>query len=196
MRDFAGLLSIRRLPPQQGHPMSSSSRTFLLNALATAASAVIVALYGCSTLSSGMGGGDLAGDGQPGKPVLFSWQSQDGGITGSMVATLPSATYEGQFVQITQQTRGETVAPMWIGWNQGWGDWPYGLQPWAGDFEVTGFSRQYSGNVIANLRNATGQHMRCRFQMNEPASGMAGGGQGECQLSGGRSVTAVIDRQG
>jgi hypothetical protein len=109
---------------------------------------------------------------------------------------LPGATFEGQFVQVTQQTRSETMAPMWMGWNEGWGDWPYWSGPGLGVYDVTTFGRRYSGKVIANLRNVTGQYMRCRFDMNEPAAGMAGGGQGECQLSGGRRVDAVIDRAG
>jgi hypothetical protein len=36
--------------------------------------------------------------------------------------------------------------------------------------------------------------MRCRFHLNEPVSGMRGGGQGECQFNGGHTVDAVFPR--
>jgi hypothetical protein len=36
--------------------------------------------------------------------------------------------------------------------------------------------------------------MRCRFFLNDPAGGMGGGGQGECQFNGGRTVDAVFAR--
>jgi hypothetical protein len=168
----------------------------LLACAAIAAALGSAALAGCSTLSSGMGGGDLVANGAAAQPVMLSWQSHDGGISGTMAATLPDATYEGQFVQITQQTRQESVAPMWMGWNAGWGDWPYYSGPSLGMVDMTTFGRNYSGKVIANLRNPAGQYMRCRFDMNEPAAGMAGGGQGECQLGGGRRIDAVINRTG
>jgi hypothetical protein len=173
-----------------------NTHRLLLTCVMTVAALGTAALTGCSTLSSGMGGGDLVAKGKDSQPVMLTWQSHDGGITGTMAATLPDATFEGQFVQITQQTRNETMAPMWMGWNEGWSDWPYWPGPTMGMYDVTTFGRQYSGKVVANLRNPGGQYMRCRFDMNEPAAGMAGGGQGECQMTGGRRVDAVINRAG
>jgi hypothetical protein len=175
--------------------MKNISNTFSPSTVAAVALITLAALAGCSTTSSGMGGGELNVKGKPDTPVLFSWQSQDGGISGSMVATLPATTFQGSFVQITQQTVNESLAPMWVGWNTGWSDWPYWTQPFAESYDVTRFTRYYSGKVVANLRAPSGQIMRCRFNLDEPASGMAGGGQGECQLAGGRTVNAVIDRK-
>jgi len=43
--------------------------------------------------------------------------------------------------------------------------------------------KTYSGRVLANLHDDTGEHMRCRFTLISPSRGMAGGGEGRCQLS-------------
>ena len=165
-------------------------RTLHLTATATL---TLLVLAGCAT--TGMGSGEITAQGKPAEPVLFSWKSNDGGISGSMVATLPDATYTGQFFQITQQTQNEVLAPMWNGWNPGWYDWPYWSQPGPTPYNVTQFITHYSGKVVANLEANGGQHMRCRFHLANPAGGMSGGGQGECQLAGGRVINAAIDRR-
>jgi len=163
--------------------------------LAGAVALGIAGLAGCSTLSQGMGSGELNVMGKAAGPVLISWQSNDGGISGSMFATLPKSTYTGTFRQITRQTERTDIAPMWIGWNEGWNDWPY----WnyagpagPGMYDSVQFTREYTGKVIANLTDQAGQHMRCRFHMNDPVGGMADGGHGECQLAGGKTVSAVL----
>jgi predicted small secreted protein len=166
--------------------------------LIAAMAAAGVLLAGCSTMSQGMGGGELDVKDKPIEPVLFSWQSEDGGISGDMVATLPNTTYTGNFLQITRQTERTTMAPFWDGWNAHWSDWPYwgNANPMAfGAHDVTRFTREYSGKVVANLQNPGGQRMRCRFHLNDPAGGMSGGGEGECQLAGGKVVAAAIDRR-
>jgi hypothetical protein len=168
-------------------------RSYLLGS--TAATLAAAVLSACSTLSSGMGGGDISVAGQPNTPVLFSWQSHDGGISGSLVATLPDATYQGRFVQITQETTSDSMAPMWNGWSAGWIDWQWG-EPWPVTYDAPTFTRDYSGKVLANLQNPGGQNMRCRFVLDAPSSGLAGGGQGECQLPGGRQINAVIEPNG
>lgn len=130
-----------------------------------------------------MGGGELVRQGQPDEPVLISWQSTDGGISGSMVATVPDATCEGRFFQITQQTRTDAPGPMWDGWDEGWVGWPF----W-GPFDAEQFTTRYSGKVVANLSSADGRRMRCRLHLVRPAEGMQGGGAGECQLKGGGTI--------
>ena len=57
----------------------------------------------------------VTGLGQPDNPVLFAWKSTDGGITGTMTATLPTATFQGPFLQITQQTQSDAMVPIWGG---------------------------------------------------------------------------------
>jgi hypothetical protein len=156
--------------------------------------ALALAVAGCATTTAGMGGGDLHAQGRPEVPVLFSWTSPDGGISGNMVATLPEATFSGPFVQVTGETRREALLPLWLGWNEGWSDWPYWSRPSPVPYDAVRFTRFYSGKVVANLRNDAGQHMRCRFHLDNPARGMSGGGLGECQLAGGRTVDAIINR--
>lgn len=146
-------------------------------------------LSGCTT--TGMGAGEVYSPGKPLEPVLFSWKSSGGG----MVATLPNATYTGRFFQITRDTQSETLALMWTGWNEGWYDWPYWSQPWPATYNITQFIRHYSGKVVANLGSNNGLRMRCRFHLADPAGGMSGGAQGECQFHGGRIINAEIDRR-
>lgn len=152
---------------------------------------VALLLSACAT--TGMGGGELTTQGERKEPVQFSWKSTDGGISGTMLATLPGSSYQGRFFQITQQTEREVLAPLWIGWNNGWGDWPYWGGAYPSGFDSTQFVTHYSGKVLANLSDPGGQRMRCRFVLMSPSSGMAGGGQGECQLSNGSTINAVFD---
>ena len=147
-------------------------------------------LGACTT--TGMGGGQLSATGTSGAevPVVFNWTSTDGGISGSMTATLPEGAYQGRFFQITQQTRGEVLAPLWMHWRQGWYDWPYWGPYGVPAYPATQFITHYSGKVVATLESDSKQRMRCRFHMVNPSQGMSGGGEGECQLSEGRTVKA------
>lgn len=163
--------------------------TSSLRRLAPASVALVALTLGACT-TTGMVGGELARQGQADQPVLMSWKSHDGGNSGTMVATLPGATYQGRFFQITQQTQQQWVAPLWDGWTVGWRDWPYwGWGP-GGGYEWTQFSTRYTGKVLANLQTDGGRHLRCRFHLAEPVRGMSGGGDGECQLQGGGIVYA------
>lgn len=149
-----------------------------------------LALVACTT--TGTGGGQLAGDGAQSEPVAFSWTSKDGGLSGTMTAALPDVSYQGEFFQITQQTRTEVLAPLWTHWNRGWYDWPYWGVPVSPAYPATQFITHYSGKVVATLAAQGEQRMRCRFHLVQPASGMSGGGEGQCQLSDGRLVRAVF----
>jgi hypothetical protein len=151
---------------------------------------LLTALSACTT--TGTGGGQLSGAGAPDAPVAFTWKSTDGGISGTMTASLPDAVYQGRFFQITQQTRAEVLNPLWLHWHSGWDDWPYWGRPMAPMYPTTQFITYYSGKVVATLEAEGQQHMRCRFHLVEPARGMSGGGEGECQLSAGRLVRAVF----
>lgn len=151
---------------------------------------LILALVGCTT--AGFGGGQLAGPGAQEELVSFSWTSKDGGMSGSLTATLPSISYQGRFFQITQQTRGEVLMPLWTHWNRGWYDWPYWSGPVSPPYPTTQFITHYSGKVVATLESPDQQRMRCRFHLVEPSRGMSGGGEGQCQLSDGRVVRAVF----
>jgi hypothetical protein len=151
-----------------------------------AAAVAALLLGGCTT--NGMGGGELFAKGPPQEPVLFSWQSKDGGLSGDMVATLSNATYQGPFFQITNQTDRLTLLPLWLGWAQGWPDWPYWGYGAFGPYDVTQFIARYTGKVVANLQTPAGRMMRCRLHLVNPSRGMAGGG--ECQVEGGGTIHA------
>ncbi|MDP2368109.1 hypothetical protein [Rhodoferax sp.] len=150
--------------------------------------ALSVLLAGCTT--TGTGGGQLAVAGAQDQPVAFTWTSTDGGISGSMTAILPGQTFQGRFFQITQQTRGEVLTPLWLHWRHGWHDWPYWGHPGGLPYATTQFITHYSGKVVATLESPDKQRMRCRFHMVDPARGMSGGGEGQCQLSDDRTVRA------
>jgi len=151
-----------------------------------AATAAAVAMIACTTMGSG------TGSVSPGNtPVAFAWTSKDGGTTGTMSATLADGTaYSGPFLQMTSAVRTESLEPLWTGWRRGWRDWGY----WGGTYPDVEFATRYSGKVVANLKGPDSQQLRCRFNLNNPVAGMGGGGQGECQAAGGRTVDAVFAR--
>ena len=143
--------------------------------------------------STGSGGGQVRDTTGQEAPVTFRWQSTDGGISGTLTATLPGALFEGRFFQITRQIRAEALDPLWMHWRSGWYDWPYWNGPLPAPYPTTAqFITYYSGKVVATLESAGQPHMRCRFHLVAPARGMSGGGEGECQLSDGRVVQAVF----
>jgi hypothetical protein len=158
------------------------TRAAARGAALTAALCAGIGLDACTTMGTGTGSVD-PGNG----PAAFSWKSTDGGISGTMSATLDRAqTFSGPYQQVTSDARTDGFAPMWAGWDYGWNDW----QAWS--FPEPAFTTVYSGRVLANLQAPDGQRMRCHFRLNHPADGMASGGQGQCQLKGGRSVDAVF----
>lgn len=164
--------------------MNANANAGHRGAAALAAAILTASLLGACT-SMGAGSGSLR---PGGTPVSFSWVSQDGGTTGTMTATTTTdGDFSGPFVQVTSTVRTEALEPMWRGWRRGWGDWPY-----YGAYGGAAFATIYSGKVVANLSGPDAQSMRCRFHLNDPTTGMKGGGQGECEFSGGRSVNAVF----
>ena len=173
------------------HPATAAASAWRPRRLVAAATVGATLLLGaCSTITTGMGGGDLVQAGEAKEPVLMSWTSDSGGLSGTMVATLPDRTYRGPFFEITSETRQESLAPLWTGWAPGWGEWPYWTYLPDGSYGTTEFVTRYSGKVVANLSAPDGSRMRCRLQLVHPARGMAGGGEGECQISGGGTVQA------
>ena len=147
-------------------------------------------LGGCKT--AGTVTGDVHKKGQAGgEPVVMMWQSDGGSVTqGTMTATLPGGeTYSGPYLQVTSDTSETTMGPMWVGWDEGWGGWG---PNWGMAGPSQSFGTIYSGRVVANLSGNQGDRMRCRFLLASPSSGMAGGGQGECQTSTNQIINGVI----
>ena len=151
---------------------------------------ILPVLQGCTSVGSGLG--QLLETGASEHAVAFSWTSQDGGMSGTMTAALPDAMFQGRFFQITQQTRLEALSPLWSHWDHGWNDWPYWSGPLPPTYPTPQFITHYSGKVVATLTSGANQRMRCRFHLMQPSRGMAGGGEGQCQLTGGRVVRAVF----
>lgn len=146
---------------------------------------VLCALAACSTISSGTGvGSTLKGE----LKTSLSWTAK-GDRSGTMTAQVSNGeTYTGTYFQITRDTRIDDLSPLWNGWDSPrWGSW-WGMGPWVPWRPSTGFVTTYSGHVVANLEGPNGTHMRCRLDLMSPTAGMAGGGQGQCQLPGGDTI--------
>jgi hypothetical protein len=143
--------------------------------------AVLVGLTACTTMGTGVGSSPS------GKiRAALTWKGTDN--SGNMTATLNDGqSYTGTYLQITKETRVDDLGPLTLGWGRPWREWPaWGVDP------GPQFITQYSGRVVANLAGPSGTHMRCRFQLAEPASGMAGGGQGQCQLPNGQTIDTTF----
>ena len=140
---------------------------------------------GCATMGTGTGSTATGTD-----PVSFNWKSTDT-VSGDMSAVFTKGdTYNGQFFQITRDTTTDTLGPLWTGWGPGWRGARFGAYWDSGP----DFIKKYTGRVLANLTDADGKHMRCRFDLAHPSSGMAGGGSGECQLPSGNTIVANFPR--
>jgi hypothetical protein len=149
-----------------------------MRALAAIPLATLI-LAGCTTTGAGTGS-------SPGGKVhaTFAWKAE-GPTRGTMTATLDTGeTYAGPFFQITHETTTEELGPLWTGWEGRWG-----MGGWGAWGPSEGFSTTYSGKVLANLQGPAG-HMRCRFTLMVPSSGMSGGGTGRCQLPNGTMIQA------
>jgi hypothetical protein len=143
-----------------------------------------ILIAACTVMGTGRGTVTPSGE-----PISFNWKSTDGGITGTMSATLTDGrTFTGPFLQVRSTLRREAFAPFWVGWPTFWTDWPFPPPP----IPVSEFTTRYTDRVIANLEGPGGQRMRCRFHLNEPLRGMRSGGQGECETSDGRRIDAVF----
>ena len=147
-----------------------------------------IALGACTS----MGGG--SGFVAPGnEAVTFTWKSDDGsGTSGRMSATLADGRiFSGDYLEITHQTATADLEPVWNQWDRAVSDMESMEDMPMPPF---GSATVYSGRVLANLRSADGQRLDCRFHLNVPSTGMAGGGQGKCKLQDGGSVDALFPR--
>ena len=75
-------------------------------------------LAGCASTSTGYG--DVQTRGR--EPVSFHWESTNGGISGTMSATLsPERSFSGQFIELATEVHIDGLDHMWHGWAPGWG---------------------------------------------------------------------------
>jgi hypothetical protein len=157
--------------------------------LVSAACAALMSVAACQT--AGTGSGNIRGTA---KPVAFTWESTDS-VSGNITATFGTGrVFRGTYFQITSDTRVDRLDPLWDGWGR-----PYRRNAWRywGRDPGPEFMKTYSGRVLANLHSDDGEHMRCRFTLISPSRGMAGGGEGRCELSDSeREINAEFPRQG
>jgi hypothetical protein len=148
----------------------------------TAGALMLAVLLGAACTTMGTGTGETRGGGPD---VRFDWKAE-GAVKGQITATFSNGqSYSGKLFQITSETDVDNFAPLWVGWRGRWGGWPY----WDSGPE---FITHYSGRVLANLSDPSGNRMRCNFQLADPSRGMAGGGSGKCQLSSGKTIDATF----
>lgn len=151
----------------------------------------MLGLTACETTSgTGTGSGNVRGTR---KPVAFTWEGT-GESSGTITATFGTGrVFRGKYFQISRDTRVERLDPLWDGWGRpsrrdSWRYWDR-----ASERE---FVRTYDGRVLANLQAENGEYMRCRFNLISPSRGMAGGGEGRCELSeSNREINAEFPRQ-
>jgi hypothetical protein len=147
------------------------------------AALVAAGVVGCTTMGAGYG----TIKGMPTSAVNFDWKSK-GEVTGSMTATFADGrSFSGDYFQITRETQIDRLGPLWAGYSPRWHGW----NGWYAD-PGPDFVTHYSGRVLANLTGDDGEHMRCRFQLVRPRSGMKGGGEGSCQLYDGQTIDATF----
>ena len=151
-----------------------------------------VLLGGC--VASGTIKGRLTAPGAAATAITMQYRSERFSQNGILTATLPDGeSFSGRYLQVSSDMDAETLDPYWGGWGVGWGGWgpwsdDYG--PWIAGEDVPTFVRNYSGKVIATLLGDRGDRMRCRFRLAQPEQGMSSGGVGECEVSGGKKITA------
>ena len=144
----------------------------------------VLALSACAT--TGIGSGHSRNNAVT---AAFQWRSTDD-RTGTLTANLSNGeTFSGRFFQITSESRVDDLAPLWGGWHPGWRGWSYWDR-----VPDDAFVTHYSGQVVANLDGPNAEHMRCRFTLIRPESGMGGGGEGRCQLPSGKNIDATFPR--
>jgi hypothetical protein len=169
------------ISPGAGHPMLGAMNKMLWMAL------FALGMVACQ--SAGTGSGQVRGTQ---KPVAFTWESRDS-VSGDMTATFGNGrVFKGKYIQITDRTKAEDLDVLWDGWGErnsgNWRHWSRGP-----DRE---FWKVYDGRVLANLHSSDGERMRCRFELNSEPRGMAGGGDGRCQVSdSGREIKAEFRRK-
>ena len=162
--------------------------------IGAAVSLTALAAAGCTTTGIGTGQGGNLG-------ATFTY-TQTGPTRGTMAASLTNGqVYQGQFFQITQESRLMDYGPLWNGWGPGWGwgrgwggrSWGYGWDGWGPWGPTPETITHYSGQILANLQGPGG-FMRCNFALASPSSGIAGGGVGQCQLPSGALINAQFPR--
>lgn len=148
-------------------------------------------LLSSACTSTGTGTGQLVTPAGKRDAVTFRWRSDAGDWHhGTISVTLPTGEhYTGTYRQVSHSAPVGLYTSMWTGWDPFWPDWP---PPWYRGTVVGGWEgwvRVYEGRVVARLEaSAPARAMRCRFTLDDPDRGLAGGGDGDCKLSDGSAI--------
>lgn len=167
-----------------------------------AACVALTCALGAGCRHSGAGKGDLQSAPAPTTgaetskgSVAFIWKSKSDPSQGKIEATLADGRrFTGEYLQMTHTATETAITPYWNAWTApAWGPPGFG---YGGPATATAFVTEYSGQVLAHLREAHGQKMRCRFVLKHPDRGVTDGASGDCQLSTGESVFGATLREG
>jgi hypothetical protein len=160
------------------------AQTFIRGAASAILAVAGLALCGCTFTSDGL---ELRfSDDALQSEISIEWHGADGGAGIMSATTGDGRAFQGAYLEITAGVRHDQLAPLWRGWDasRGWRSWSPDTEP--------AFVKTYDGMVLANLSADTGERMRCRFKLESRSRGMAGGGEGKCQLPGGKTVRAAF----
>lgn len=154
-------------------------------------------LLGCQHAGGGTGELRTPTPGAPGGTaikgqVAFHWRSGSDPSEGNMEVELPDGRrFHGKYIQPRATEWNTDYDVYWGAWT---GPWGY-ARPWYTG-PRTSFLVHYSGKALAHLEAPDATRMRCEFTLFRPDDGLAGGGQGACQLSTNEDVfDAVLVRE-
>lgn len=154
-----------------------------------------LAIIGCAH-DRGGGRGELeetrgaaSGADLPVGQVVFTWKSGSSANEGTLHAKLPDGLeLDGTYIQVTDTEWQTSYGPYWQAWTASdWGApgvWYTGPQ--------ISFVTHYAGKALARLVGSDGTRMRCVFSLHNPPRGLAGGADGECQLSTDEKVLDAV----
>lgn len=155
---------------------------------------LMVPLVSVACAANGNGNSEINGPtGAPDQSVTLVWSSEGlGPDHGPIAGSLPDGThYAGNYIEVMAGAGEGPYASIWEGWEPYWSEWDLD-----GDARVVDWPRfieSYRGTVVANLKSDDGtSRLRCRFIIDTPATGMAGGSNGLCQRSDGETLDYVV----
>lgn len=100
--------------------------------------------------------------------------------------------YVGEYIRIDPRTKVATVRRFYVGWAATQFDdlstGPLGRSWVRETYSVEIFRDRLKDEVVATLSGDQGGRMRCRFELDSPSAGLAGGASGACQTDQGEVV--------
>lgn len=119
--------------------------------------------------------------------VRFEWQSGSDESHGDLRAALPGGrVFAGEYLQLRADVQTDAMGAHLV--RRPVPEWA--SDPWFGA-EPQFLPSGTSDRVVAHLSGPDGVQMRCRFTLESAEAGMAGGGEGTCQLSDQEEVVAA-----